>query len=41
MTEARGIRKRNPLGVVIAFILVILAVLFWGPDVIKGEAQHR
>ncbi len=29
MTEARGIRKRNPLGAAIAFILVIFAAFFW------------
>jgi multidrug efflux system membrane fusion protein len=29
MTEARGIRKRNPLGAAIAFIILILAAIFW------------
>ena len=29
MTEARGIRKRNPLGAAIALILVIVAASFW------------
>jgi len=29
MMEARGIRKRNPLGAAVALILVVLAVFFW------------
>jgi membrane fusion protein, multidrug efflux system len=29
MTEARGIRKRNPLGAALALILVVLAAFFW------------
>jgi multidrug efflux system membrane fusion protein len=29
MTEARGIRKRNPVGVAIALLLVVLAAFFW------------
>jgi multidrug efflux system membrane fusion protein len=29
MMEARGIRKRNPLGVAIALLLVVLAAFFW------------
>ncbi len=29
MTEARGIRKRNPLGEVIALVLILLASFFW------------
>ena len=51
MTEARGIRKRNPLGTAMALILVILAVFFWirtslsakpGTDdaTIDGEVVH-
>lgn len=51
MTEARGIRKRNPLGAAMAFILVILAAFFWirtslsakpGTDdaTIDGEVVH-
>jgi multidrug efflux system membrane fusion protein len=29
MMEARGIRKRNPLGAAVVLILVVLAVFFW------------
>jgi membrane fusion protein, multidrug efflux system len=37
MTEARGIRKRKPLGAAIAFILVILAAFFWGWTSLKAK----
>ncbi len=51
MTEVRGIRKRNPLGAAIAFMLVLLAAFFWvrtslsakpGTDdaTIAGEVVH-
>ncbi|WP_263359059.1 multidrug transporter subunit MdtN [Acidicapsa ligni] len=37
MTEARGIRKRKPLGAVIALILVILAAFFWGRTLLTSK----
>ncbi len=37
MSEARGIRKRNPLGAAIALILVILAVFFWIRTSLRAE----
>ncbi|MEI9979174.1 MAG: multidrug transporter subunit MdtN [Edaphobacter sp.] len=37
MTEARGIRKRNPLGAAIALILVVLAALFWGRTSLRAK----
>ena len=37
MTEARGIRKRNPFGAAIALLLVILAAFFWVRTSLRAE----